>query len=63
MIRRRTVFSLVTIVLFALRAWTMFYLMRLVNLGSYSVLTLSFLLCAITAILFFGNCGVRFSLG
>ena len=55
MIRRRTVFSLVTIVLFALRAWTMFYLMRLVNLGSYSVLTISFLLCAITAILFFGS--------
>ena len=63
MIRRRTVFSLVTIVLFALRAWTMFYLMRLVNLGSYSVLTISFLLCAITAILFFGSPCFRSSWG
>ena len=61
-IHRRTVFSLVTIVLFALRAWTMFYLMRLVNLGSYSVLTISFLLCGITAVLFFGSCDVWSSL-
>ena len=44
---RRTIFSLVTVVLFALRAWTMFYLMRLINSGAYSVLTVSFFLCGI----------------
>ena len=52
---RRTVFSFVTVVLFALRSWMMFYLMRLVNTGMYSLVSVAFMLCGITAILFFGT--------
>ena len=52
---RRTVFSLMTIILFALRSWMMFYLMRLVGTGVYSLVSVSFMLCGITAILFFGK--------
>ena len=55
LIYRKTMFSFVAIVLFILRSWSMFYLMKLGMQGVFSTIEICFILILVSALIFLCN--------
>lgn len=49
----KTIFSMIAILLFTLRSWSMFYLTRLAKTGVYSLILICFSLSAFACVIFF----------